>query len=329
MKKLLTSIVISLCCMFTCGAQPIITAASFTPLPGESFLRYECDSTGINAGGSGANQTWDFSNIHQLIYTDTTFYRATGSFGMDTFVHGCNLACRSSLYAHSTFIRANNDSMINVAIGIPGYVVYPPVAFYDIDPNVVLTFPFHLNDHIKDTFTLNFLDKEAHSKYTEYDGYGTLMLGTHTYTNVVRLQNIVFDSIWNTYGGPITPHSIDTIYEYYVAGYHFPLLSIKIINGTGKLVYMSQQLTTDVKTAAATRPHISIYPNPAGKLLYIEGTGHNDDISICNTASQIMPVTINYSAARYTADISTLPAGIYYLNYRSENNNEAVKFVKE
>jgi hypothetical protein len=76
---------------------------------------------------------------------------------------------------------------------------------------------------------------------------------------------------------------------------------------------------------------LDIYPNPAGDRLFIENKGTNTtvaQITIYNVLGQIMNVTVKTTGHKSEADVSRLPAGLYYLLYRQNNTQQTTKFVK-
>ena len=77
-------------------------------------------------------------------------------------------------------------------------------------------------------------------------------------------------------------------------------------------------------------PRISIFPNPASDILHIQSDKLiNANYELINTLGQtILSGKIN-NALSGTLNIETLPAGVYYIQLREENNISQLKFVKE
>ena len=60
MKKIYLSIITTLAA-FSVSAQ--LTDANHSPVAGDMFSAYQCDSTSISAGASGAGATWNYAAI--------------------------------------------------------------------------------------------------------------------------------------------------------------------------------------------------------------------------------------------------------------------------
>ncbi len=77
---------------------------------------------------------------------------------------------------------------------------------------------------------------------------------------------------------------------------------------------------------------IAIYPNPAKDWLFVENKGTitgDVSITVCNTLGQVVSFATGITAAKYEADISGLPTGVYYVLYRTATAQIAATFVKE
>ena len=77
---------------------------------------------------------------------------------------------------------------------------------------------------------------------------------------------------------------------------------------------------------------ISIYPNPAHDLLYIETNDAlqgDEGIAICNSIGQVMNAVVNKLGTKDEIDVSHLPAGFYYIMYRKGSEQKTAKFIKE
>ena len=76
---------------------------------------------------------------------------------------------------------------------------------------------------------------------------------------------------------------------------------------------------------------VSIYPNPAHDKLFVECAvpGADAAITIYNAMGRAMPVAVAGKGARITVNIASLPAGVYYLQYRADGGSIAKRFVKD
>jgi len=109
--------------------------------------------------------------------------------------------------------------------------------------------------------------------------------------------------------------------------------SIKIVADTAWRIYHDPLPPLSVVNhSTSVNSGINIYPNPANDKLYVENAANNTGeahITIYNTIGQVIDVVINTSRKKSEADISRLPAGLYYVIYRNGTMQTAAKFVKE
>ena len=76
----------------------------------------------------------------------------------------------------------------------------------------------------------------------------------------------------------------------------------------------------------------AVYPSPARSRLYIAGavaTVTPADVAISNVLGQSMDVHVVKDGGRYTADISALPAGLYFVRIKSGAALTTIRFLKE
>lgn len=77
------------------------------------------------------------------------------------------------------------------------------------------------------------------------------------------------------------------------------------------------------KNSAKLKKGISLYPNPAGTRLYINGLNNNADLEVYNNNGQRMKTAIGTSI-----DVAALTPGTYFLKVKSGETNHTYKFVK-
>ena len=88
--------------------------------------------------------------------------------------------------------------------------------------------------------------------------------------------------------------------------------------------------TTSASAIDNTESYVEIYPNPFSNQFKLSGELDAYQIEILNPAGQIYK-TFNPKGSVYTVDVSTLPAGIYFVKVLDLNNNllAVKKIVKE
>ncbi len=79
-----------------------------------------------------------------------------------------------------------------------------------------------------------------------------------------------------------------------------------------------------------SKSNISIYPNPANDLIFIENHNNELRIEISNSVGQIVYKTqLNTSETIRQIDISGFAKGIYFLKVQNEENISVQKFIKQ
>jgi hypothetical protein len=108
---------------------------------------------------------------------------------------------------------------------------------------------------------------------------------------------------------------------------------IKSVADTARYNYFNPPLPLppNAVSIAAVNKDIVVYPSPAHDVLYIEDkTGGNEAaINIMNTIGQPINISIHKTGHKYEADISSLSAGMYLMNYRNQSGQQVFKFIKE
>ncbi len=77
---------------------------------------------------------------------------------------------------------------------------------------------------------------------------------------------------------------------------------------------------------------VNVYPNPTSGILFIETAGNNvanEHIAIYNSIGQMINVPISGSGKKKEVSLTSFPAGMYYLLYRSGTTQQAIRFEKQ
>ncbi|HZG01260.1 MAG TPA: T9SS type A sorting domain-containing protein [Chitinophagales bacterium] len=186
MKKLLLATLAS-AALAGAHAQPTFTAATL-PTIGQAYTTQVYDSVGINAGPSGANQTWTYT----LTPTGAPFtqtYVSPASTPYAAQYPNATLATSDGMGSYSY------QSFTSTELSFWG--LYTPA--YDLtytDPMVYFTLPMSYTDTYTDDFEGSYtygggaITAERSGTHTvTYDAYGTLVLNGQTFSNVLRLHS--------------------------------------------------------------------------------------------------------------------------------------------
>lgn len=314
-----------------CSAQPVITSSSFTPQAGESFIVTKC-LNGQPAGSGGAAVSWHYTII-PTNEADTLSYFDSDPFGTSDSFIDCNLIelnRRMSYGQLFSYMRSNADSITVKGYRSPDFT--SGQFLYRGDPYSRMRFPLTYaggwHDSVKqptcDT-TINFHD-------VEYDGYGTLDINATTYSNIVRLKTILRDTATSdcSFGPGIPPvlSYTDTIYDYYTAGYHCPILTIRY-SIHGNTTYLSRRNTVSVASPEMALLSSGMVPNPSDmntRVAFSLGQPAHCSVSVIDMTGQALwrHTEIEGKAGNNVIEIATdkLPAGMYtvILNTGRENH---------
>ncbi len=322
MKPTLTFLLI---CVASWGfSQPTITQSNI-PLIGDNVTIAIC-SDPLNEGSSGVNQTWDFSGLTEseeqsFIYVDPGTTPKADSFP------DANL-CGISWDGSYSYYKVSPNALEAV-----GYVTpVPPtdtamIVFDDFEQ--IVQFPYTYNDNFLDVFDgTNYvpgfggLDFDGDIDF-EADGYGTLILPTGTYNNVVRYH--FFREQTNYVSGFPSNTQTKEQWAWVSADYRFWLLLMEEnFDGfaTTELIWYDKNplsLVTGLHTEETSG--ISVYPNPVADEGNINLTWkQNEDatVSIYSMEGKLVFETNNNLISGVNPiKISSLVPGTYLLKIHS------------
>ncbi len=309
MKSVFTIAAIALT-QFASWAQPVANSSNVAA----NFLAdfYYAEATGFSPGGSGPNQTWDFSSLEIIML------------GVNTAV-----PVESTPFA-STFPNANYVFKYNGAF-LPGdrYTYHNLTATkfeqvtmgYDgsfgatyTDPRTIVTFPYTYNTVFTDTFMAEG-DEQITNVTATYDAYGTIIMPFGTLNNVIR-QKVVTNG--------------QTNYLWYNVSPFYPILQTVLEENAIGVVIDHTQLSVGDNQAQ----DLMVYPNPVKDEINIrlsEMTG-NYTFTVTNISGQVViNKNLNCNDNSLTFDAQHLTAGIYFLAVTDTITSKTYrrKFIKQ
>jgi len=189
---------------------------------GESIQFFGYLAEGVEPGPAGNGVTWRFPNLQRDPDRESsfTYVDPAGVAGADLFPDA-NLAARTEFEPQGflyVFSRINDEEILDYGQITPvGSVVFE-------DPRLVLTFPLAYNASFVDTFRGILSVTAGGSTVTGertgqievlYDGFGTLEVGSKTYTQVRRMKQVQTVTDTFMFNGETTEAtSITTTYAY-------------------------------------------------------------------------------------------------------------------
>jgi len=290
-----------------------------------TVLKFQsCDSSGVYAGSSGANQTWDFSSLSALPDTITERMVLPSSTPFGNSFPSSNLAKKLPDNKYAYYDNNTNNSFL--------------VGFVDTTSSFIINYPNSLlfaqrpityETMVIDTFTDNYSvaggDFSGGGTVTiNGDGYGTLILPNGTHNNVLRIKTTQIQSD-TLIQHPYISTSTTITYAWYDGTNPSPLLKIDSIytsNFVSKTVTYFLSKTTGI-TEISEQEELQFYPNPATEHITLM-TKEKGILTITNKIGQVVFITqINESGTIISTN--NLQPGIYQLIFQTSKQKPISK----
>lgn len=317
MKKIITLLLVIT--SINCFAQPTISS-SVAGEVGDEFSFTIVNTTDFDPGPAGENVTWDFSGIATSgtasNYTLITA-EATGQAG--TFP-GANTASDYGSDTYAFFKISPSEYSI--------YGVYTPVTVISYsDPEEIVVFPLTYGTTNEDDLYSEFFSgiETIRSGSNELlgDGYGTLILPSGTYTNVLRMK-LQEDYSDEGVDFPITIEYNFESYYWFKEGVKGPLFQYnyqEVVSGI-PTVNESYQINNNMEEVAIqsnlTSSDVKLFPNPASEVLnlYASNGIQLHKAEIVDIAGRLV-FAENLSGQNNVLNIQDLLAGVYIIKLTS------------
>lgn len=321
-------------------SQPTLDAESFYS-PGDQVIGFDVNSENINDGADGAGQVWDFSNLTTVgessVWGGTIEDPSTLN-DFDLFAEA-NLAM---VLNNGTIRYWKNDENGLSAIGQGGD--------HDIlalnDDNLLLTYPFTYGSEISDEANgelygaCNDFVWESTSE-TQGVGYGTLILPSGTFENVLKVRRISFSSKANETLGYERENNI-VEHFWFQPGTSGPLLYMRSWNNNGcpgsnegvEVVYTVPSGSSEVEEMSANEVTFNIFPNPAIGETHLNIRTEQlmetqiwiSDLLGKNVLNVGNKETIEQSRL-FKIDLESLQPGVYVVNIKTQDEHFSDRLV--
>lgn len=350
MAKLL--LFLSVFFMFTLAAlaQPTLSNTSLGFGQGVSVNGSYIQASSVQPGNAGANQTWDFSNA--VVDSSQTVdmvaanqapggaaYAALGATVSLPQLYGADIV--DAFYARTAselvyygyrgqFMVLGSTTTFEAEFTDPEEVVTLPIGFSEVQ-----------TDGFSGTYETNtggFISafNRSGTITSTYDAYGTLILASGTFNDVIRLNyNENYQDSPTTPGTPAVQY-ISENYLWIRDGDIFPLFQYSTLNIGGNptsYAIMYETLSTNV----AERPSLSaltVVPNPlqaSGLVSFSLSAPTTVKMEIINLMGKtVMTKTMQaLSAGPHTLplNVESLPAGVYMVQLTSDQGPSTVRMV--
>lgn len=323
MKKLLLSISFTLS---LAGVAQTLTQANHAPAVGNPvYGMYQCDSTGISPGSTGAGQNWSY-NVSGLntLQTYTTQASANAAFN-PADVAVTSATNNTSYYKSSASNLAYYGGDISIS-SIDLTVKYASPAIYAVYPMSLNTTTTSITSGSVTVFGQNGTFNGTCTATA--DATGTLALPARTFNNVIRVNTVQY--LTANIGGFITSTITLNNYDYYESSSSkAPIFTISTSTISSSIGGSSTQTITsvlkdyDVVSVKETTKTIelSLYPNPATS--FIELMTESKDVAQVTVYDLSGKVVAKHAmeTGKTKVNLEHLSAGNYLYSVSDKNNN--------
>jgi len=305
-------------------AQPVLTATGINPVIGDQFSNKTVGY--VSPGSAGAAQTWNLSTMTGTTTTTSTMV-TVGSTPNGSSFPNANESGKSSSGTYSYIKTSTGAFQLYGEVAPSGTT---SVVFSYSNPEDLLHFPFNYTNSYTDTWASVFTN--AGSTYyrkgtdsVKYDGYGTLILPSGSYSNVSRVHFVqnYQDSTYITSFGPYIITYRNDEYFWYLNGNHQPIADVYILTNSVAAPTQSgnyaTSITVGIEEENAILSSYKLFPNPAATEASVSiklTDAQKVEIKLFNSlGAQVKPSVIgegSQGSNEYRLDVSTLPEGIYF-----------------
>ncbi len=333
---------------FIFNAQITIGKSNF-PNSGDNYIYSLATTVGIDVSTTGANQTWDYSNIAHTSF-DTIIYVSVGSTSIayqlyfnNPFtpnykanyaikgkeINAFNVVTISEVF---NYHKKNNSSLEMVGFGANINGIPASIKYNTIDQLYPLPMTFGTTDSTSADYLLDVPNMGTYGQWierkVEVDGWGEVTTPNQTYAQSIRVKTTLYqrDTLKTEQPIPLPGVAFDRpvqhIYEWFVAGVGAPILSI---TEQGGQISNAKYFEVNATTIAENNDfEFSIFPNPAKNLINITTPFNNGLMQIMDLSGRL----IFDGQLKTTFDVSNLETGSYLLIVINDNKKSYQVFQK-
>lgn len=317
---------------------------------GDSQNYFVVDSNAVNYDAiTGSGVTWDYSAITGYSGSPTnldTVQNASSSPHASSFpaaVYVDNMAGGNQL-----FFKNYLDSVM-----VHGYVfdvdTYTITIKHDVDALKMLDLPMNLSDTYTDyvSGTIDVVgaplpingEPQDGTVTVTADGTGTLIVGSTTFTNVIRIKLV--ETLTATITVPPFPtqtgYVTRTVYSYYdLANQNMPVFLHADINvvatgfgGNFTAVYSSVDVAPASGAGISTaelEADFTVFPNPTTDFVQVTSSQNTDELNVINELGQVV-IRLTNPKSIENINVSTLEKGVYIIQLNKGSNSVTKKLV--
>jgi hypothetical protein len=301
MKKIYFTLALTALATFSAMAQPVANASNVAPnFTGEFYF---APATNFSPGAAGANQTWNYASLQLTLAGTDTAIPVVGSPFAATFP-GANYCYKFSgpflgadrYYYHN--LTSTKFEIVSMAYNASSGDNYMP------NPRTFAVFPYTYNTVYTDTYKST-TDAIGTSFTATYDAYGTLVLPTGTYNNVIR-QKIVKNG--------------QTDYVWFNVSPFYPLLQTVLAENSLGIVKSTMVLGVHENDFEHS---FSVSPNPSEGIFQLTTTEaiHVGEINIYDMlGNRVKSLAAAQNSNTISIDLQDCTTGIYFIAISDKNS---------
>jgi len=344
MKRILVAIILA----FPKFISAQITIAE-NDMPAEGAV-YFLDKAPINysldLSQTGANQTWNFSDLTYLSSIADSFISVNDlPFIYQVAFFSSNLAEKSGIdLSYGQFVLSDvytvykkSSSQFEID-GYAGMLEGFPLPMPYSSKDIVYRFPLDYDnqDSADASITLSvpgigFLSQQRH-RVNEVDGWGTIITPIGSF-NALRVKSIItdVDSIYaDTIGFGTTFNLKNYEFKWLANGKGIPVMQVNAQDVAGipvisEILFQDTMLQSGI-SEISDQKDVKVFPNPASNFLSIELRKSNP-IQVFIYNSQEKLITKEVAQGVFILDISHWSEGIYFVRYQEGNSYFSTSFM--
>jgi hypothetical protein len=329
MKTLITYILPFIAPLIVMSQPTINNAEDY--IPGATYYYYDCQTAGVAPGNAGANITWNFSGL------TATSNTVTHSILSPSAVPGSSMFPTANMiekYSDGRLIYNTKTAGNNFCVGVQDTTSNFTMSFSNsiLTCKRPVTYGTMLVDTFENSFTVsgfNFVGKGTST--VSGDGYGTLVLPTKTFSNVLRVKVLQFEKDSMTQFGSVSTSTFVTFMWFDGLNVN-PLLSIDSLYSTAPgspdiktVKYIMNDINTTGIEQYHGQNHFNFYPNPVHDELTIQ-SDTKAMIEITNSLGEtVQQLTTDTRRERIMTENYT--PGIYTIICKTETSITTYKLV--
>ncbi len=325
MKKIY-SIIAAALCVGSLNAQTL-TQANHAPIVGDSYQTVDCSTVGINPGGNGAGQTYNFSTISILSNTVTNNGVTVASTGSASSYPSASVAVQSGTFNSFYSASATNLSYWGGNIKVGGQNV--TMVYSNAAP--VAAYPLTLGTTASSSVAGTQTSIAGAGTFTGMcsvtgAGTGTLMLpGGYTYNSILKVTTSAALSFTTPFGpGTYSQNK----YDYYSSMQKYPILSITnetITSALGATTETVVLINNNYKVVGITEAanqsltDVTVYPNPAKDNINLNFTNENADpasydlVNVLGQTVRTQAIPVVKGETLYNVNLAGIENGVYFI----------------